>query len=151
MTRCENDIALGRNLLDGARHFRKTRWRERTARTLWWEPVLTLSAKAEDMRSRDASQPGDEPLFTAREWKSIGVGAIPGVGSGRSVVEVITGRPPPRRRRHLRRRRAWQQMAVRQRGTRRQRNSGQPRYKGRPHTVGDFRFIPPELLPDPPQ
>ena len=62
--------------------------------TFWWEPVAYLSARVDGVRSRDDSQPGDEPLFTARDWISIGVGAIPGVGTGQSVVELIAGRDP---------------------------------------------------------
>ena len=62
--------------------------------TFWWEPVTHLSARVDGVRSRDDSQPGDEPLFTARDWISIGVGAIPGVGTGQSVVELIAGHDP---------------------------------------------------------
>ena len=67
---------------DGARHFRKTRWHfggEGFRSTFWWEPVTYLSARVDGVRSRDDSQPGDEPLFTARDWNAIGVGTIPGV------------------------------------------------------------------------
>lgn len=158
MIRCENDSALGPNLLDGAATS-ATRWREGGATTLWWEPVLTLSAKAAGVRSRDDSQPGDEPLFSAREWISIGVGAIPGVGSGQSVVDVITGRDPitgddvhPSVAAGI--------FAGVVPGGRWQSDKGACDVNGivvGPNTnaahipLEDFRFIPPELLPDPPK
>ena len=62
--------------------------------TYWWQPELRLSMRVDGARSRDDSQPGDEPLFTGRDWISIGVGALPVAGTGQSVVELITGRDP---------------------------------------------------------
>ena len=35
--------------------------------------------------------PADEPMFTDRDLASIGVGALPVIGSAQSVVEVVTG------------------------------------------------------------
>ena len=40
-----------------------------------------------------------DPMFTGRDWISIDVGALPGVGTGQSVVELIIGRDPSPARR----------------------------------------------------
>ena len=75
MTPCENDIALGRNLLlttTTAPAPGVNRLAPRLSIAYGGLPVLRLSATVEGARSRDDFEPRDEPVFTARDWTSIG-------------------------------------------------------------------------------
>ena len=57
-----------------------------------WHPELYLSFNGRGVRVNEGNQPADGPLLTGRQLLSIGVGALPGVGSAQSVIELITGR-----------------------------------------------------------
>ena len=56
-----------------------------------WQIQPHLSLTATGVKVGDDNSPADEPLFTGRQWISIGVGILPGAGSVQSIVELVTG------------------------------------------------------------
>ena len=57
-----------------------------------WMPTWGFASRSARLDSRVERHPADEPMFTGRDIASIAVGAVPFVGTGQSVVELVIGR-----------------------------------------------------------
>ena len=67
-------------------------WRLRFApRFVWGWRRLAIPYVATGTVQVEGERPADEPMFSNRELASLGVGAVPVLGSAQSVVELVTG------------------------------------------------------------
>ena len=76
----------------GADDSRSGWWRPRWTVHLDWLPVWGVSSRSARVEAGVARDPADEPMFSGRDLASIGVGLVPFLGAGQSIVELITGR-----------------------------------------------------------